>query len=148
MVARLILERYSIQSNIAFKVIWIMPDLFLQKPSKNSESKDHLKALNKCIKLRISGSSWFAKRSQNYSKELWIQKDIYKYSRDIQKVFTRNLKRSYENPIRQYEKWNLTLNKTNIVQIIVKTSKGKETSQEILLPHKPVLIPLNLKVLT
>ena len=33
--------------DIAFKAIMIMPNLLLQKPSKNSKVKDHLKALER-----------------------------------------------------------------------------------------------------
>ena len=39
--------------NIAFKAIIIMPNLLLQKPSKNSKAKDHLTALERII------LSWF-----------------------------------------------------------------------------------------
>ena len=31
--------------DVAFKAVMIMPNLLLQKPSKNSKAKDHLKAL-------------------------------------------------------------------------------------------------------
>ena len=37
----------STLKNIAFKAIMIMPNLLLQKPSKNSKAKDHLKTLEK-----------------------------------------------------------------------------------------------------
>ena len=43
----------------------------------------------------------------------------------------------HENPIRQCEIWNFILNKTNIVLVTAKHPKGKEASQEILLPDKP-----------
>ena len=33
--------------DITFKAIMIMPNLLLQKPSKNSKAKDHLKTLEK-----------------------------------------------------------------------------------------------------
>ena len=33
--------------DIAFKAIMIIPNLLLQKPSKNSKAKDHLKALER-----------------------------------------------------------------------------------------------------
>ena len=41
--------------DIAFKAIMIMPSLLLQKPSKNSKSRDHLKALERRMDLWISG---------------------------------------------------------------------------------------------
>ena len=37
----------STLKDIAFKAIMIMPNLLLQKPSKNSKAKDHLKTLEK-----------------------------------------------------------------------------------------------------
>ena len=36
---------------IALKAIHVTPVLLLQKPSKNSKSKDHLVSLEKCLKL-------------------------------------------------------------------------------------------------
>ena len=93
--------------DIAFKAIMIMSSLLLQKPSKNSKSKDHLKLLERCIKLWTSGDLLdLLKEAKIIQKELRIQKDIYKYNGDIQKVFTRNEKRKsqqrYEIPIRRY----------------------------------------------
>ena len=41
--------------DIAFKAIMIMQSLLLQKPSKNSKSRDHLKALERRMDLWISG---------------------------------------------------------------------------------------------
>ena len=43
----------TVLHNIAFKAIMIMPNLLLQKPSKNSKAKDHLTALERRM------SSWF-----------------------------------------------------------------------------------------
>ena len=41
--------------DIGFKAIHIMPSLLLQKPSKTSKAKDHLKALERRIDLLIKG---------------------------------------------------------------------------------------------
>ena len=41
--------------NIAFKAIMIMPSLLLQKPSKESKAKDHVKALDRRMMLWHSG---------------------------------------------------------------------------------------------
>ena len=46
--------------NIAFKVIMIMPNLLLQKPSKCSKSKEHLKALERRL------LSWILEILLNY----------------------------------------------------------------------------------
>ena len=42
--------------DIAFKAIHIMPSLLLQKPSKTSKAKDHLKALERRIDLWSNGN--------------------------------------------------------------------------------------------
>ena len=42
--------------NIAFKAIMVMPSILLQKPSKNSKSKDHVKALERRLCLWNSGN--------------------------------------------------------------------------------------------
>ena len=41
--------------NIAFKAIMIMPNLLLQKPSKNSKAKDHLTALERTVQRWLKG---------------------------------------------------------------------------------------------
>ena len=41
--------------DIAFKAIMTMPSLLIQKPSKKSKSRDHLKALERRMDLGISG---------------------------------------------------------------------------------------------
>ena len=45
----------STMKDVAFKAIMIMPNLLLQKPSKKSKSKDHLKALERRIAHWTSG---------------------------------------------------------------------------------------------
>ena len=45
----------SPMKNIVFKAIMVMPNLLLQKPSKQSKAKDHLNALDRRINLWISG---------------------------------------------------------------------------------------------
>ena len=42
--------------NIAFMAIHVMPSLLLQKPSKTSKAKDHLKALERRINLWMNGN--------------------------------------------------------------------------------------------
>ena len=42
--------------NIAFKAIMIMPNLLLQKPSKNSKAKDHLTALERTMQRWLKGN--------------------------------------------------------------------------------------------
>ena len=57
--------------DIAFKVIMVMPSLLLQKPSRKSKSKDHLKPLENRTKL------WNAAEIMELLKEAeTIQKDL------------------------------------------------------------------------
>ena len=80
----------------------------------------------------------------NYPEELKIQKNIWKHSLNIQKIFTRNEKRKhqkrYENSNRQYEKRILCLKGQTLNQLQLKHPEGKETSQEILLTYTPETI--------
>ena len=41
--------------DVAFKAIMVMPSLLLQKPARNSKSKDHLEALNRRLNLLKEG---------------------------------------------------------------------------------------------
>ena len=41
---------------ISLKAIYVMPTLFLQKPSKTSKAKDHLKALERRLRLWEEGN--------------------------------------------------------------------------------------------
>ena len=49
-------EQDSAIKHIAFKAIMVMPNLLLQKPSKKSKSKDHLKALDRRLHLWEDGN--------------------------------------------------------------------------------------------
>ena len=52
---KLWIQDLSLKS-IALKAIHVMPALLLQKPSKNSKSKDHLVSLERCLKLWEEGN--------------------------------------------------------------------------------------------
>ena len=45
----------SLSKDTAFKPTMITPNFLLQKPSKTLKSKNHLKALERCIELWASG---------------------------------------------------------------------------------------------
>ena len=51
----LIYEKIVYWKNIVFKAIMIMPNLLLQKPSKNSKAKDHLTALERRMQSWLKG---------------------------------------------------------------------------------------------
>ena len=66
--------------DIAFKAIMVMPNLLLQKPSKNSKAKDHLKALERRLQSWISGDLLELKEAETIQKSLRSNKNIYKHS--------------------------------------------------------------------
>ena len=67
--------------DIAFKAIMVMPNLLLQKPSKNSKAKVHLKALERRLESRISGDLLeLLKEAETIQKSLRSNKNIYKHS--------------------------------------------------------------------
>ena len=54
-IVELIYEKIVYWKNIVFKAIMIMPNLLLQKPSKNSKAKDHLTALERRMQSWLKG---------------------------------------------------------------------------------------------
>ena len=63
--------------DIAFKAIMIMPNLLLQKPSKNSKAKDHLKALERRLESWISGDLLeLSKEAETIQKRLRSKKHL------------------------------------------------------------------------
>ena len=65
--------------DIAFKAMMVMPNLLLQKPSKNSKAKDHLKALERLLESWISGDLLELKEAETIQKSLRSNKNIYKH---------------------------------------------------------------------
>ena len=84
--------------DIAFKAIMIMPNLLLQKPSKNSKAKDHLKALER----RLESWTWgdlleLLKEAETIQKSLRSKKTStkwLKYPKGFHKILTDNMKNS------------------------------------------------------
>ena len=63
--------------DIAFKAIMIMPILLLQKPSKNSKAKDHLKALERRLESWMSGDLLeLSKEAETIQKRLRSKKHL------------------------------------------------------------------------
>ena len=50
--------------DIVFKAIMVIPGLLLQKPSRKSKSKDHLKSLENRMKLWHAGETWSCWKKQ------------------------------------------------------------------------------------
>ena len=77
---------------IAFKAIMIIPNLFLQKPSKNSKTKDHLKALEGRLESWISGNLLeLLKEAETIQKSLRSKK-IFTNTAEISKMFSQEMK--------------------------------------------------------
>ena len=58
-----------------------MPNFLLQKPSKNSKAKDHLKVLERRLESWISGDLLeLLKEAETIQKSLRFKKKIYKHS--------------------------------------------------------------------
>ena len=84
------LETFNSQENlncIAMKVFMILPALLLQKPSKNSKSKDHSERLEKRLKLWKTGNfEDLLREGQEIQKRLLASKQ--KHNKDKAKVFS------------------------------------------------------------
>ena len=79
--------------DIAFKAIMIMPNLLLQKPSKNSKAKDHLKALERRLESWISGDLLeLLKEAETIQKSLRSKKTSTNMAK-ISKRFPQNSNR-------------------------------------------------------
>ena len=70
---------------------------------------------------------------------------IWRSSESTRKNIELSLRKlaALKNPIRQYKIQIFILSKRNIAPVTVKQTKGKEASQEILLPYKKHLFQLN-----
>ena len=77
----------------AFKAIMIMPNLLLQKPSKNSKAKGHLKALERRLESWISGYLLeLLKEAETIQKSLRSKK-ISTNIAEISKRFSQEMKK-------------------------------------------------------
>ena len=80
--------------DVAFKAVMIMPNLLLQKPSKNSKAKDHLKALERRLESWISGDLLeLLKEAETIPKSLRSKKN----TAEISKRFSQEMKQGNVN---------------------------------------------------
>ena len=128
--------------DIAFKAIMIMPNLLLQKPSKNSKAKDHLKALERRLESWISGDLLeLLKEAETIQKSLRSKK-ISTNIAEISKRFSQEMKKGNVNSAMKILTDNvkndiLPLTRQTLNQLQLKHPEGKEVSQEILLTYTP-----------
>ena len=123
---------------ISFKAVMLIPNLLLQKPSKNSKSKDHQLALERRLELwhkgefeelYIEGKTIQAslKTTQNPSSIAEISK---KFKQEMAKG---NINSALKLLTNNMENRILPLNKDTLSKLIQKHPKGKTASQDILL---------------
>lgn len=135
----------SPMKDIAFKAIMIMPNLLLQKPSKNSKAKDHLKALERRLQSWTSGDLLeLLKEAETIQKSLTSKKSATSIA-DISKRFSQEMKKGNVNSAMKILTDNmkhgiLPLTKQTLNQLQLKHPEGKEASQEILLTDVPETI--------
>ena len=132
----------SPMKDIAFKAIMIMPNLLLQKPSKKSKSKDHLKALERRIELWTSGELM----ELLYEAET-IQKSLTSTNRpktiaEISKKFIREMQNGNVNGAMKLLTDNmqngiLPLNENTLNQLEQKHPQGKKADVDVLLTDIP-----------
>ena len=119
-----------------------MPSLLLQKPSRKSKSKDHLKSLENRMKL------WHALEIMELSKEAeTIQKDLRASNSlsiiaEIFKKITRemrkgNIKSAMKLLVDNIQNGVLPLNDHTLYQMKQKHPHGKVADPEVLLPDIP-----------
>ena len=131
--------------DIAFKTIMIMPNLLLQKPSKNSKAEDHLKALERRLKSWISGDLLeLLKEAETIQKSL-ISKKTSTNIAEISKRFSQEMEKGNVNSAMKILTDNikngiLPLKRQTLNQLQLKHPEGKEASQEILLTDTPETI--------
>ena len=134
---KLWIQDLSLKS-IALKAIHVMPALLLQKPSKNSKSKDHLVSLERCLKLWEEGNiSNLAHEGQTIQESVKISEkgmNIEKISLKFKNMMSKGnvneaLKLLMENMLNGI----LPLNDKTLKMLKQKQPEGNEPLQEVLL---------------
>jgi len=133
--------------NIAFKAIMIMPSLLLQKPSKESKSRDHLEALERRRLLWEKGDlmNLFeeSKTIQNNFPSLQKPRSIA----EITKKFVKEMRKGNVNGAIKLLSNNMQngivpLTQETINSLKIKHPENKPASEDILLPDEPETIHL------
>ena len=79
------------KKDTAFKAILIMPRLLLQKPSQKSKSREHLKALERCMDLWTSGEILDLLHEEDTIQKNLRPSNIPSTVAEISKKFTREM---------------------------------------------------------
>ena len=82
---------------VAFKALMVMPNLLLQKPSRKSKSKDHLKSSESRLKLWHTGEiRELLKEAETIQKDLRVS-NTSSIIAEISEKFTREMKKGNIN---------------------------------------------------
>ena len=124
--------------DVAFKAIMVMPSLLLQKPSRNSKSKDHLEAFERRLQLWKEGEL-----TERLIEGETIQKSLIDSKRttaiaELSKQFKNYMKKGNVNTALKLLTNNmkdeiLSLNIQTLISLKEKHSESKDASIDILL---------------
>ena len=131
--------------NVAFKVIMIMPSLLLQKPSKNSKSKDHVSALERRLLLWSRGEIPHllkeAQTIQDNLPSLNKPKTIGEISKQFAECMHKgNINGAMKILTNNMQNGILPLNENTLKLLQQKHPTAAEASHEVLLPDEPEIL--------
>ena len=128
--------------HIAFKAVMIMPSLLLQKPSKDSKSKDHTKALVRRFKLWTEGHLHELLKEcetiQSSLKSTQKPKTIAQLSKKFAEQMQRgNVNSAIKLITNNMQNGILPLDKNTLNLLKQKHPEPAASTEEVLLPDKP-----------
>ena len=128
--------------DIAFKAIVVMPGLLLQKSSRKSKSKDHLKSLRNRMKLWEAGKIMESlKETETIQKDLRVSNTPSSIA-EMSKNFPRGMKKCNINSAMKLLADNmqnciLPLNDQTLHEVKQKHPHGKDAQPKVVLPNLP-----------
>ena len=130
--------------DVAFKAIMVMPSLLLQKPSKNSKSKDHLISLERRIDLWKTGDLEELLKEgeaiQNNLKTINSNKTIAQISKEFAtKMQKGNVNGAIKLLTNHMKNGVLPLTKETLDMLKQKHPSPSPATQEVLLPDLPIM---------
>ena len=130
---------------IAFKVIMIMPNLLLQKPSKCSKSKEHLKTLERRLLSWYTGDLIELFREGETIQQSLKSISSTKTIAAISKRFAEQMQKGNVNGAIKLLSNNmqngiLPLNDTTLNQLKLKHPEAKKADEVVLLPDLPIKV--------
>lgn len=130
--------------NISFKAIMVMPNLLLQKPSKNSKAKDHLKALERRLQLWYAGNL-----SELFLESQTIQDNLKSFNKPKSvaesKKFAAEMQKGNVNGAiklltNKMQHGILPLNENTLSNLRMKHPTAQKAGRDVLLPDEPSIV--------